>query len=46
MTLLEAGFYYGLPPGDREIRALDRLHLIEPLLPIPSPKPQRWGERA
>jgi hypothetical protein len=28
MTLLEVGFYYGLPPGDREIRALDRLRQV------------------
>jgi hypothetical protein len=28
MTLLEMTFYYGLPPGERELRALDRVRQV------------------
>jgi hypothetical protein len=28
MTLLEVAFHYGLPPGERELRALDRVRQV------------------
>ena len=28
MTMLEATFFYGVPPGESEARALDQIHRV------------------